>query len=318
MIKSQLMIRISIALLSGIVFSASLSLAKPKPEPVAPLSAKGQQLEKAYAAQMQSLKKDLRKSLSKFDASKKASYRKALEAESEARSRFNAAQQATGGVKKAEGAVSHAKNKWIRGADNGIGKAQKNLAAAKNSGQRKAAKKELAKWQKNREDGMKALKKGEAALEMAKRAEKEGPEMIIAAQQELARDKDKTHQVFKQIGLASLLEGGALDSKLTQYVVLLDATPRGLAEYAQQGSQQEQLVKQLLSDIDLMRQMLVADGAATQSKGRTRGPAQFGPAMEIYTKIQKQAPAAKSGVLQQLALGVALEHAGKFKGHPHI
>lgn len=303
------MTRISIALLLGIVSSASLSLAKPKPEPVAPLSAKGQQLEKAYAAQMQSLKTDLQKALSKFDASKKTAYRKALEAESAARSRFNAAQQATGGIKKAEGAVSHAKNKWIRGADKGIAKAQKKLKAAKNNGQRKAAEKEIAKWQKNREDGMKALKQREAALEMAKRVEKEGPKMIKAAQKELAQVKDKTHQVFKQIGLASLLEGGALDAKLTQYVVLLDATPRGLAEYAQRGSQQEQWVKQLLSDIDLMRQMLVADGAATQSKGRARGPAQFGPAMEIYTKIQKQSPAAKSGVLQQLALAIALEHA---------
>lgn len=49
-----------------------------------------------------------------------------------------------------------------------------------------------------------------------------------------------------------------------------------------------------------MKRMLLADGAAGGNYGR---------AMEIYTSIQKTSPKAKEGVLQRLALAVALEHA---------
>ncbi len=60
------------------------------------------------------------------------------------------------------------------------------------------------------------------------------------------------------------------------------------------------LLERLLTDPEFMKQMLVADGAR---EGK------YGPAMEIYTAIQKASAQAKDGVLQRLALATALEHA---------
>ena len=74
----------------------------------------------------------------------------------------------------------------------------------------------------------------------------------------------------------------------------------GLAEFAQQGKEQEALVEKLLADDALMKQMLVAGGAKVGKYGR---------AMEIYTAIQKASPKAGEGVLQRLALATSLEHA---------
>jgi hypothetical protein len=64
-------------------------------------------------------------------------------------------------------------------------------------------------------------------------------------------------------------------------VVLCPATPRGLAEFARQGKEQERLVERLLADARLMLQMVVADGA---DEGK------FGQAMKIYTDIPPKKP----------------------------
>jgi hypothetical protein len=87
---------------------------------------------------------------------------------------------------------------------------------------------------------------------------------------------------------------------LIKAAVLSQATPRGLAEFAQQGKEQEALVEKLLADTTLMKQMLVADGAKDGKYGR---------AMEIYTAIQKASPKAAEGLFQRLALAVSLAHA---------
>lgn len=91
-----------------------------------------------------------------------------------------------------------------------------------------------------------------------------------------------------------------LDAKLSKYVVLTEATPKGLAEFAQQGKEQEALVERLLGDAELMRQMLVADGAKD---------GQYGPAMKIYSDIRKASQKSDQGVLQRLALAISLVHA---------
>ncbi len=108
------------------------------------------------------------------------------------------------------------------------------------------------------------------------------------------------------------LASDQLDAKLAKWQVLSGATgrpvtrrgaegsPRGLAEFAQQGKEQEELVEKLLADDALMKQMVIADGA---EGGR------YGRAMEIYTAIQKASPKAGTGHFQRLALGIALEHA---------
>jgi hypothetical protein len=100
--------------------------------------------------------------------------------------------------------------------------------------------------------------------------------------------------------LSPFLASDTLDAQLVKYVVLAKATPRGLATFAQQSKEQEALVEKLLADSDLMKQMVVADGAKD---------GQYGRAMQIYTDIQKASPRAKEGVLQRLALGTSLEHA---------
>lgn len=110
--------------------------------------------------------------------------------------------------------------------------------------------------------------------------------------------------------LRKFLVNDALDDKFVKYVVLLEATPRGLAEFAQRGKEQAALIETLLADAGLMKQMLVADGANARREGRNGyGPAQYGQAMRIYTDIRKASKRAADGVLRRLALAIALEHA---------
>lgn len=112
-----------------------------------------------------------------------------------------------------------------------------------------------------------------------------------------------------QKSFASFMLSDKLDALLVKYVVLLDASPRGLAEYAQQGKEHQKRVEQLLADAALMKRMLVADGAKAKRNGRTYGPARYGKAMEIYTAIRKASSKASGGILERLALAIALEHA---------
>lgn len=100
--------------------------------------------------------------------------------------------------------------------------------------------------------------------------------------------------------LEKSLASDKLDAKLAKCMVLAEATPRGLAEFAQQGKRQEALVDALLADDELMKQMALADGAKDDK---------YGHAMKIYTDIQKACAKASDGVLQRLALAIALEHA---------
>ncbi len=132
--------------------------------------------------------------------------------------------------------------------------------------------------------------------------------MLDQLRTELTAQLPKSDQA-KPDTLNKVLASDALDAKLVKYVVLLEATPQGLAEFARQGKEQEALVERLLGDADLMKQMLVADGASAQREGRGYGPAQYGQAMNIYTGIQRASKKAGAGVLQRLALAVSLEHA---------
>ena len=110
--------------------------------------------------------------------------------------------------------------------------------------------------------------------------------------------------------LDRFLSSDALDDQFVKFVVLLEATPRGLAAFAQQGSEHFALVEKLLADPNLIKQMLVADGANAKRVGRSGfGPAHYGEAMKIYTGIQKASEKAATGVLQRLALAISLQHA---------
>ncbi len=98
----------------------------------------------------------------------------------------------------------------------------------------------------------------------------------------------------------SFLASDRLDDLLVKCAVLANATPRGLAEFAQQGREEADLVARLLADKALMKQMLLAGGAKAGKYGR---------AMQIYTAIQKASENARNGILQRLALGTSLEQA---------
>jgi formylglycine-generating enzyme required for sulfatase activity len=113
----------------------------------------------------------------------------------------------------------------------------------------------------------------------------------------------------KSDALNTFLASDARDAKFATYVVLLDATPRGLAEFGQQGKEQYELVEKMLADADLMKRMLVADGANAKREGRSYGLAQYGPAMQIHTDIRTASQKAATGVLERLALAISLEHA---------
>ena len=113
--------------------------------------------------------------------------------------------------------------------------------------------------------------------------------------------------------VSSFLASDALDAKLAKFVVLHDATPKGLAEFAQQGDAHAALINQLLGAPELMKRMLVADGA----QAPRNGPAQYGRATQIYAEIRKASDKAADGVLERLALAIALEHATPVKqGNP--
>jgi formylglycine-generating enzyme required for sulfatase activity len=115
-----------------------------------------------------------------------------------------------------------------------------------------------------------------------------------------------------------LLASNALDAKLVKFVVLQEATPEGLAAFAQQGKEQEQLVERLLSNPDLMKDMLIADGASRTKLDKGLGAAQYGRAMQIYTEINKASTKASEGVLQRLALAISLQYAAPEHDHDPV
>lgn len=116
----------------------------------------------------------------------------------------------------------------------------------------------------------------------------------------LARTQQATLAAARPViaGVDRTLKGDRLDGRLVRCAVLANATPKGLAEFAAQGAEQQQLVDRLLADEGLMRRMLEAGGA----KG-----GKYGRAMQIYSSIQKASPRAKGGILERLALGTSLE-----------
>ena len=303
MFRIQLSSCLTAALVATCVHSSSVIAQSDK------LNSAGKKMEADYKAQIKNLKAELTRKLSSFDAADINAYEKARDAEIKARKVFETYNSGIkGGVKKAEGMVSHAKNKWIRGAEHNIRRVEKDLKKAKNTSQRKKLQAELAKWQKNKQDGLEALAERQKALEFAKKAKTDGPRLIKQATAALAKAQANTAKVLKQTGLNEVLMGGALDGKLAKYVILQEATPTALALFAQKDRAHMALVKQLLANDDLMVQMLVNDGAERARVGRSQGPAQYGPAMKIYSDILKASAKAKTGVLHELALAVALEH----------
>ena len=119
--------------------------------------------------------------------------------------------------------------------------------------------------------------------------------------------KARVEAVRNAAALGKFLSNDGLDAKLARFFVLNDATPSGLAAYANQGAAQKALLESLLADDSLLLQIAVADGSRPVHGRDEKSPANYGKAMEILMAIQKASPKAGKGVLQRLALAVSLE-----------
>ena len=285
---------------------ACSSYGAPPPPAPPPLTEAGQKLEAKYADQRKALQAEIVKYLPAVEEQKKADLQAARDVVTQAKADVEAAQQPLSKIAEAKGAVEHAKGKWIGGAENGIAAATAALKKADTDAQRKAAQNELEKWQKNKEDGLKALAERQAVLAAARADEVRCLEVDKAAKAALAAAEAKELQAAMAIlaGLDSFLASDKLDAKLVKCAVLAQATPKGLAEFAQQGQEQEELLEKLLADHVLMQQMLEGGGA--------RG-GMYGRAMQNYAGIRKASLRSGDGILHRLALGTALVHAVPIK-----
>ena len=289
-------------LLAALALSAPHLPAAAKPPLPAPLTADGQRHLEKYSALLAAAQAEVTKALPKIDDGKKAALQKAREALKAAEAGANTAQQSQGKIQTAKALVEHAKGKWLGGAAKGIAAAEAALKKATSEAEREAAKKDLAKWQADKQAGLKALAERQAVLDKAMLDATNVTKANQAAQTALAQARTNEVMAADSIlaDLQPIIASDRLDSSLVRGAVLAKATPRGLAEFAQQGKEQAALVDRLLGDDALLKQMLLAGGADA---------GKYGPAMQIYTAIQKVSPKAGSGVLQRLALATSLEHA---------
>ncbi len=106
--------------------------------------------------------------------------------------------------------------------------------------------------------------------------------------------------------LDGFLAGDELDGKLMRIAILTHATPRGMAEFSQQGAEEEKIIDRLFADEALMKQILEAGGANGGS---------YGQAMRVYATIQKASGRSREpgSIFQRLALGTALHTPWKSK-----
>ncbi len=288
------------------VTHSTVMAAAPTALPQVPLTEVGQRLETQYTEQLKALQAEIEKALPKFDELRIAEFRQASAAVRKAEAVAAGAKKPLDAINSAKGLVEHAKGKWIGGAETGIAKAQADLKKATTDTEREAAQKDLTNWQANKDAGIKALAERQAALDKAKADEAQSMQADKEAQASLAM------AIANEIAAAKVLlaqadaflSSDSLDDKLVQFSVLVNATPRGLAEFAQQGTEQTALVEQLLSDHALLKQMLEAGGAKA---------GKYGQAMQIFTDIQKASSRAKKGIFYRLALGTSLEHAVPIK-----
>ena len=266
------------------------------------LTPAGQQLEAAYAEQLKVLQAEISKVVPTVDEGKNSAPQAARTAVTKAKADVAAAQKPLDNIAGAAGLVGHRKNKWIAGAQKGIAAAEAALKTATTDAQREAATKDLAHWQENLKTGEKELVKSQAALEAAMADEPKHIQARKAAQTALDDATAAEQKAAKDLlaAVEPFLASDKLDAKLVKCAVLSDATPKALAEFAQQGKERESMVEKLLADTAMMKAMLAAGGAKN---------GKFGEAMEIYTGIQKASPRAKDGVFQRLALAICLEHA---------
>jgi hypothetical protein len=297
--------------LCGLVLFAGTASAAPTPAkgapPVVELTQTGKALEATYTGMLNALKADLEKQLPALDQAKIAVWRAAIQAEE------GPAKEAA--TKTAERAKLQVAEENLRKMEENLKYGPKTLEDAQAELQRARARGEedpekaklladserfLASRQKEVDQLKAGIEKAKAAVTDAQAKLPEAVKAAEAAKQANDKAMAATWKAMDALGVSNLLASDKLDGKLAQFMVLTDATPEGLAEFAEKSPEHEKLVQQLLDNKELMIQMLVADGP---SSGK------YGEAMKIYTDIQKASPKAKEGLFQRLALAVSLGHA---------
>jgi hypothetical protein len=274
--------------------------AAPKPEPVV-LTAGGEALQARYAAMLADLREETVKALPAVDERKKAAVQQAREGVKKATAGVATARKPLGKIQTAKTSVDHAKGKWIGGAEKNIVAAEEELKKATSDTEREAAQKKLTAAQADLEAGKRALVEHQSVLDAVRADEAKYIQALQAAEaglvQALADELKASKAMLADV--MAFLSSDKLDAHLVKGAVLANATPSGLAEFAQQGKEQEKLVDDLLADTALMKAMLEAGGP--------RG-GKYGPAMKIYNDILKASTQAREGVGQRLALATSLEH----------
>lgn len=304
MMKMKLLWTARAAVLALLLVACALPVHAKKKSAPAALTPQGEALKAEYTQQMQAVQKILLDALPKISDAAKTEYKAALSAEAKAKSELESAQSELGKIGGAKGLIGHAKNHWIAKANRGIKAANQALAQAKTQAERDKATAELKKWQDNRKAGEDALKERTANYERLKANEPKLKQDVAKAKADLASAEQRVAKTMASLRLDRVLESDRLDKKLARFVVMQQATPHGMAAYAQQGPSQRKLLEQLLTDEKLMLQMIHAGGAKDGNYGR---------AIEIYSDIQKASQKASGGVFHELALAIAVEHATPIK-----
>jgi hypothetical protein len=300
-------------LLAFTLFSSATFAAEPK-EPkkgnsaatAVALTDAGKALETNYAAMQTTLKAEIEVALPKRDDAKTAAWLEAIKAEE---GPAKEAAEKAGEVAKMQAAEDN-----LRQLEESQKLGPKTLAGAMEELQRAKARGEedqekeklLASAEKFLASRQTDIDQLQGSIEKARIAVKEAqaglPAAITAAEaakQSHEKAMAATWKAMDALGTNGILGSSQLDGKLARFMVINTATPRGLAEFAQQSPENEKLIQQLLANEALMVQMLVADGPTS---------GKFGEAMKVYTDIQKASPKAKEGLFQRLALAVSLAH----------
>jgi len=137
-------------------------------------------------------------------------------------------------------------------------------------------------------------------------AVKYGPDnpAFVGKQKEVltaARVVMKDHETF--------LTGEEALATMAKFALLSDATPEGLAGFAQKGEAEKALIDQLLNDDQLVVQAMTMGGASGGN---------YGQAMRNYTAIQKAAERSHEGFFQVWALAVSLQYTGDTYVYPDV
>lgn len=295
------------AKMAAAIFLATAGFSSARKKQKAPemaLTAQGEKLESKYNDELKELQSSLAKRVPEVNSQKRKAFVSALENEDQAVTRLAQAQKGQSEYNRAQALVKHATGKWIGGAQKGIASATTKLKKAATAAEKELAQKELANWQKNLKEGEAALEERQTLLEKATKDRPRVLKEIKAAEEALAKAKTATLEAVADLRLNSVLKSDKLDAGLAKFVVLNEATPQGLATFAQQSKEHESLINKMLSADDLLIAMVRADGAKD---------GKYGEAMTIYRDIWKASDKVAEAPFRRLALAISLEHAVPIK-----